>query len=151
MTTAKTRGRHTLEREPARIKVERLLSELAQRSMSMPEIMAVLCVTKNTAGLYAKVLKEQGKIRVVRWLRGGDGPFKPVYGLGGGPDAARPAPLTREQVGKRYRARLQKDRPDVYAARLAYVKHQTRKRRMKAPPIDPMLAWVPRRDQREVA
>ena len=78
-----------------------------------------------------------GKIHVVRWRRGKQGPALPVYRWGAGNDATRPKPLTNSQKSRRWR----KANPDLVAA------HRTRVHefRVRMPRLDPVLSALLKR------
>lgn len=74
--------------------------------MTRLELEHLLKLDDNAVNSALRSLRNQGKARIVRYERPEhNGNFAPVYAEGGGKDAPKPKPLTREEVCKRYNER----------------------------------------------
>jgi predicted ArsR family transcriptional regulator len=143
-------GRSTLERKPSQIKVDRLLKEIRNRPMHPAEVAEFLCVSMNSARRYVRILHDEGRLYIKRYLRNGTGGTpKAVYALGPGKDASKPVPHSRKENHKRWYEKLRRDHPDKFITMLA--KARLRRAMRKPVAADPMLSWIPRQDLREAA
>lgn len=120
-------------------RMTRILELLAQnpKGLTRLELAAATAVGDRSMKSYLAALRGQmdgheRRIRVRTWRRqyGTGGMYEAVFVLGAGPDAKHPKPLSNSARVKRYRARLKRERVEVYEDQLA---HQRRKRAQARP------------------
>lgn len=71
--------------------------------MSRRELAHLMRIDVQLVYASMRLLKENGKLRIVRWDRSvGKGPFTPIYAEGGGVDVERPKGWTRNDISRRY-------------------------------------------------
>lgn len=71
--------------------------------MSRAELQTMLNINDQNALTVISRLKVEGQLRIVKYERPEkNGSFIPFYGAGGGKDANKPKPQTKEEIGKRY-------------------------------------------------
>lgn len=147
MNEKRKRGRETLERKPAQIKMARLLEEMKSRPMTTHDVAEFLPVSLSYARRVVLVLHKEKKIRIAKWVRLNDcGPWSALYSLGSGKDAPIPKSFTKAEVSKRQYKKRKKEQPEEYAVYLARARARYWKGRIKP---DPLTAWIPKKGEAE--
>lgn len=134
-------GRITLERTPARIKVDRLITALKDRPMNTVAAGQFLCITTNNAYRYLRKLHEDGLVHISGWSVNGDAMVPtPIYGAGMKVDAKRPKTVADKPDYERRRYRAMKKDPLGYSTYLAKARHRMRCKAGKLVKRDPFVA-----------
>lgn len=85
---------------------QRLLEALDKRTGTAREIAERIPCCHEHARAIFRMLHLRGWVHIRTWRRGRQGPASPVFAIGPGKDAPRPASLTAAQKCKRYREQL---------------------------------------------
>lgn len=145
-----TRGRETLERKPAQIKAARILEMTAVQPITAQQVAEALPISLSLARRYTKILHERKELHIASWIRAAaGGPPNPQYAAGKGKDARKPKPLPKDVISRRAYLKRKTERPDDYDRLISMARVRARIRHGIKP--DPLMAWIPKREQREAA
>lgn len=121
-------------------RIERILSALSERPMTMADLCESSHISASWCRVYVQHLRKNGQIHISGWVRHaqqGDRMYpRPLYRAGDKPDAPKPAALTKIEKGKRAWS-LIKQNPERHLE----VNARRRGRTLK-PRANPLTLWI---------
>jgi hypothetical protein len=123
----------------SRLVVERILAALTQYPLSRRSISSALDMHPEWIRVYLRAMIGRGDIHVGGWTRESNNYPVALYAPGPGKPVRKPRKVTPSVRAKRYRAKLQKDKPDEYMRRILL----QRAKRLK-PRRDIAASWITR-------
>jgi hypothetical protein len=132
-------ARLTFETTPSLRKIERILDLLKFRDYSVLELAPLIPITDRWLVDYLNHIKSNNQIHICGYMPEVEGIRRyprPVYRLGPGVDAPRPAPLTDKQRKLRRKRRMKRD--DDYF----FIERSKTRLRKFIPKPDKAAAWL---------
>lgn len=133
-------------------RMRQILESLKESPKTAIEISGVLGLSEKSGWQYLRHMHDHGRIHISGWRYAETHPCpSAMYSAGNRPDKRRPRAKTRAEICRDFRKRLKTDPARDLARLVTRRKREAKQRLSVALPIDPLLAWIPRRETREAA